>query len=429
MKSDLPHSHFDRVDVKHVPTSHRLADGLDTKISEVSTSLQGSVRPIVEDLIGTSHRPVTLARRLGIDKTLTGRIMRSVRASDPFEILHNAPAPYGLRIFLKAAAEAGVDEILREKAEESIADFEALIDAFPEGRSALEAAISDYIPEVRKRNERTAKQSVYKSMSYLLGYQAEASLLTTVISPSSRGDMVDTTHIDAMIGLRRLRGESPVNLFGIRRHDMLPDASNWIETLDGERGVEDARRYLLEKYCGKPIPNLRVRDGSNVLYSVLDAESLPINEPVTLVNGWTIRNASLRYADDEHTHEWHSSLLRIPTRVRVQDYFIHKDVWPGTPEFVPGMPGLDISTVRTAQSGPQHDRIDMDMPVQSLGMGIGLPELRQTSSPWYQEMLGRVFTAGGMVPEDFRAYRCEIVYPVPFVRMMAWFQLAEKPTS
>ncbi|RNC82828.1 MAG: hypothetical protein ED559_13980 [Phycisphaera sp.] len=413
--------------MKSVTSGHRLADGLDTKIAEVSTSLQSSVRPIVEDLIGTSHRPVTLARRLGIDKTLTGRIMRSVRANDPFEILHNAPAPHGLRIFLKAAADAGVDEDLREKAESSIADFESLIDAFPEGRSALEAAISDYIPEVRKRNERTAKQSVYKSMSYLLGYQAEASLLTTVISPSERSDMVDTTHVDSMIGLRRLRGESPVNLFGIRRHCMLPDATNWIETLGGDRGIDDAHQFLLENYCGKPIPSLRVHDSANVRYSVLDAESLPINEPVTLVNGWTIRNASLRYADDEHTHEWHSSLLRIPTRTRVQDYFVHQDVWPGPPDFVPGMPGLDISTVRTPQSGPQHDRIDMDMPVEHLGLGVHQPGIRHSTAPWYQEMLGHVFESRKLNPNEYRAYRCEIVYPVPFVRMMVWFNLAQKP--
>ncbi|GAB5497423.1 MAG: hypothetical protein Phyf2KO_25030 [Phycisphaerales bacterium] len=387
------------------------------------------MRPIVEDLIGNSHRPVALARRLGIDKTLTGRIMRSVRADDPFEIIHNAPAPFGLRIFLNAAADAGVDEDLRARAEASIADFEMLIDAFPEGRAALEAAISDYIPEVRKRNERTAKQAVYKSMSYLLGYQADASLLTTVISPSEHGDMVDTTHVDAMVGLRRLRGESPVNLFGIRRHDMMPDAPNWMETLEGERGVEDARRYLLEDYCDNPIPSLRVQDGGNVMYSVLDAESLPINEPVTLVNGWTIRNASLRYADEAHTHEWHSSLLRIPTRVRVQDYFIHKDVWPGTPEFEPGMPGLDISTVRSARSGPQHDKIDMDMPVQNLGHGIELSELRHTSAPWYRDMLAKAFGSSGMNPNDFRVYRCEIVYPVPFVRVMVWFELSTKPTA
>ncbi|MFI4894366.1 MAG: hypothetical protein ACIAQ0_13190 [Phycisphaerales bacterium JB058] len=409
-------------------SNQRLARDLDQQISEVSDSLRGSMLPIVEVLIGSSsHRPIALARRLKIDKTLTGRILRSVKANDPFEVIHNAPAPHGLRIFLQAAEKAGVNPDLRARAEQSISDFESLIHTFPEGRAALEAAISDHIPEIRRQNERAAKQAVYKSMSYLLGYQGEASLLTTVISPSVCGKLVDTRHIDTIVGLRRLRGETPVNLFGIRRHDTMAGMPNWMETLDGERGVEDAGRYLLKEYCDQPIPRLSVRDGGNVLHSVLDAESLPINQPVTVVNGWTIRNASLRYRDEKHTHEWHSSLLRIPMRVRIQDYFIHKDVWPGVPEFVPRMPGLQLDSVRNPVPGQQHDAIDMDIPVQSVGMGILRPELRHSSVPKYQELLRQIFDVAGLDARDYRVYRSEVVYPVPFVRITAWFELPDAP--
>ena len=102
-------------------SNQRLARDLDRQISEVSDSLRESMLPIVEALIGaSSHRPIALARRLQIDKTLTGRILRSVKANDPFEVIHNAPAPHGLRIFLQAAERAGVDSELRAREEESI---------------------------------------------------------------------------------------------------------------------------------------------------------------------------------------------------------------------------------------------------------------------------------------------------------------------
>ena len=101
-------------------SNQRLARDLDQQISEVSDSLRGSMLPIVEVLIGSSsHRPIALARRLKIDKTLTGRILRSVKANDPFEVIHNAPAPHGLRIFLQAAEKAGVNPDLRARAEQS----------------------------------------------------------------------------------------------------------------------------------------------------------------------------------------------------------------------------------------------------------------------------------------------------------------------
>ena len=102
-------SYYGQSSVSTIDPGQRLAQDLDNQIEAVSTALRSSVLPIVEDLVGHSHRPAVLARRLGIDKTLTGRIMRSVKAKDPFEIVHNAPAPYGLRIFLNAAAQAGVD--------------------------------------------------------------------------------------------------------------------------------------------------------------------------------------------------------------------------------------------------------------------------------------------------------------------------------
>lgn len=412
-----------------IATGQRLAEDLDNQIAAVSTSLRSSVLPIVEDLVGPSHRPVVLARRLGIDKSLTGRIMRSVKASDPFEVIHNAPAPYGLRIFLNAAAEAGVNEELRKRAEASIADFETLIHAFPEGRAALDAAISDYIPEVRRRNERAAKQAVYKSMSYLLGYQAEASFHAAVLSPGADESMVDSTHVGGLIELRRLRGDAPVNLFGVRRYDMQPGIPSWMETLDGQKGVENASRYLIEDYCDQPIPNLSVRDGGNVLYSVLDAESLPINSPVTLVNGWTTRNSSLRYRSPERSHEWHTSFVRIPARIRIQDYFIHEDLWPGAPEMRSRMHGLAPDSVRADSPGRQPDELDISTPVLPLGSGIELAELRHNATPRYHQMLRSVFHTTGQDPARFRTYRCLIVYPVPFVSLTAWFRLPDAPAS
>lgn len=409
--------------------SHRLAGSLDTQIEAVSSALRGSVLPIVEDLVGTTQRPIALARRLGIDKSLTGRIMRSVKATDPFEVIHNAPAPYGLRIFLSAAAQAGVSEELRRRAEASVSDFETLIHTFPEGRAALDAAISDHIPEVRKRNERAARQAVYKSMSYLIGYQAEASFQTTVLTPTADGRMVDSMHVGGLVGLRRLRGDAPVNLFGVRRYDTLAGAPNWMETLSGERGTVEAKRYLMEEFCDRPIPTLSVRESGSVVYSVLDAASLPINAPITLVNGWTMRNASLRYRSPERSLEWHTAIVRIPSRVRIHDYFIHEDIWPGMPEMRSRMHGLAPDVARTDLAGRQHDELDISTPIEALGTGIEVSGLRHGAVPRYRQMLRHVFGVAGLDPARYRAYRCLVVYPVPFVSITAWFALPEAPAG
>lgn len=414
----------------HVPVlaDHRLDEAIDERISEVSTALQQAVNPILDKLVGQSQRAATLARSLGIDKSLSARILRSMKASDPFVVIHQAPAPHGLRIFLDAAAKAGIGKELHSKAEASIARFESLIETFPDGRASLEAAISDHIPEVRSRNERAAKQAVYKSMSYLLGYQSEASFQAAVLSPNEDGITVDSMHLSGQCRLRRLRGQAPMNLFGIRSYQTRPGAENWIETIDGQRGVDEANKYLLLDSCSTPLPDLTIRREGDLLHTSLSAASMPLNTPVTIVNGWVNRRASLRYRSESRAHEWHAALLRIPTRLHVQDYFIHKDVFPGvTPEIQPRMHGLVVDRVRRTGNERQMDEIDLLTPVESLGMGIESPYLRNPGMPRYRELLKQVFERARLDPGEFRAYRCSIVYPIPFVSHTAWFELPPAP--
>lgn len=421
--------HDGRSEMIQAPEASRLDGSLDRRIEDVARSLREELGPVVSELVGSNLRPIVLARRLGIDKTLTGRLLRSLSSGDAYEVVHNAPAPHGLRIFLSASIDAGVSRELCERAGRAVAGFESLIDDFPEGRAALEAAISDHIPEVRQRNERDAKQAVYKSMAYLLGYQSDASVQSTVLTPSADGKMVDSLHIGGGVNLRRLRGRAPINIFGVRQYEMQPGSPTWIETLDGRRGEQDVTKYLLLEDSDSPLPKMSIQSSSTVLHIALDAESMPLNVPVTLYNGWISRSSSLRYSDGTRTHEWHAALVRIPTRLRVQDYFIHRDIWPGTPEMQPRMHGLTVDSVRSPQRGLQHDAIDMSAAVTPLGEGIEMPELRMQAVPNYQRMLRRVFGAAGLDASQYRAYRCAIVYPVPFVSLTAWFKLPAAPPA
>ncbi|MDX9911248.1 MAG: hypothetical protein RBS39_05405 [Phycisphaerales bacterium] len=407
----------------------RLSAPLDREIEEVSSSLRDAVLPIVEHLVGPSQRPAGLARRLNIDKSLTGRILRSIKSGDPFEVIHNAPAPTGLRIFIDAAAQAGVDQSLRDRAEASIRRFESLIEAFPAGRAALEAAISDHIPEVRSANERAAKQAAFKSMSYLLGYQAEASFHSCILTPSADGMAVDSTHIAGLRGLCRLRGRSPINIFGIRRTGADAPTTSWMETLDGERDSRDAAHYLMPDFCDKPVPDLSVIVDGVLTQTVLDATSLPVNTPTNLVNAWIGRRAMDRYRSDQRQFVRHVGLLRIPCRYRVQDYFVHEDVLPGTPSIRPRIHGLSGDSVDRPEREQDIDEIDLSVPTESLGMGLDMPELRSPASPRYRAIMRSVFERSNLRPEQFRVYRASMVYPVPFVSLIAWFKLPERPAG
>ena len=65
----------------------------------------------------------------------------------------------------------------------------------------------------------------------------------------------------------------------------------------------------------------------------------------------------------------------------------------------------------------------------SMGSGLSPAVARNAAVPGYEGLLRQVFDRSGHSISDFRVYRCEVVYPVPFVSLTAWFELPEAPSS
>lgn len=399
---------------------------LDLRSREVAEALRAVLAPIVQEAAGPGARPATLARSLEIDRTLAARILRAVRSRDSLLVLQEIPSPHGLRIFLDAARQAGMSESLCDTAGETVRQFEHLIHEFPGGRSALDAAVAAWAPEMRERTEKSAKQAVFKSMSCLLGYHAETTASTVIIQPSASGERCDAISIMAKEGLRRIRSSMPITVCGrsFMQQDVADAQAPYVETIDGTR-PHASEACLLEEFCSRPIPSLRVLEQQKLFLYTLDESDPPVNVPVTIASAMIMRNAYARGRTAENHYEWEEVVPRIPTRLLVMDILLRDDVYPGVaPEPRSRLYGLAKRPVKPDEDAFKLDQLDLTLPSEFLGNGRF--DLRLEEFPRYAEMVDSLFERTGWERRRFRAFRCRVQYPVPLVAITHWFRLGQE---
>lgn len=399
-------------------------EDLMARAAEVAEELRSTFTPIVVECAGAGRRPAVLARTLRIDRTLAARVLRSIRADDSVQSLHEIPAPGGLRIFLDAAAAAGVDGDQTARAAKSVRRFEQLINEFPGGRAALDAALGGFDEGVRQRGSRAAAQAIHRSMTSLLGYQAEVMLTTVLLQPSESGDCLDAVYLLGKLGVRRLRASSPITVFGWRGEQM--PHSRRVETLDGRMEPENGNAYLLTDYCTRPTPAVSLFQSDSLYLYTLAENVPPLNTPVNLVSTHVVRNNGRRYASDSATYHWETHTPRFPCKVLLADVLVRDDVFPGrTPVLTTRLHSIASGAARPDAPAFQLDNVDLAPPLTTLSPGLANAASRDV--PSYRSMLEEVFGRLGWDSSRFRGYRCRIQYPVPLVSVTFWFDLPPAP--
>ncbi len=402
--------------------------GLDARSRSIAVGLRDSLEPIVRKVVGGGGRPAALSRGLEIDRTLAARVLRAIRADDTVQVLQEIPAPNGLRIFLEAAARVGVDARLRARAIEHVQMFEQLIDEFPGGRSALDAALAEWDPSMRQRTERAAKQAMHKSMSCLLGYQVDTMLLTIVIQPSASGNSLDKLFVMGKYNIRRLRASAPITVFG--RQDNPRDVARLdlprVENLRGDVAPREASAYLLPEFCSPDMPNLDLFAGDGVFLYTLPQSMPGVNVPVTYVSAQMVRNSNHRYRAGNTEHNFDTQVPRMPAKTMLVDVFVRDDVFDGSdPTVTTTLHGLASGLERPDSPRYQLDRVDLSVPIEPLGMGLHRVATRDV--PRYPELVQTAFDGTGWDAGRFRGYRCRLQYPVPMVAVTYWFDLPHAP--
>ncbi len=394
--------------------------GMMDRVRPVLDEIRESLRPVLRESGGPAPRASALARDLAIDKTLSARILRALRPPDITSVIYEVPSPEGLRIFLAAAERVGLSEHTKERAVRAVRDFERLIGEFPGGRSGLNAAFAGLSQATRDHTERAAKQSIFKSMSMLLGFCCDVSLATFVIRRNAQNpDFSDTAYILGKFNVQRLRPSHAITMFG---RTLLAATANDPEattgrTLDG-RITADITDYLLPDYCSRPLPQMDIVNTTTAVLNVLPEGVPAVNESVSLVSAQLVNRCS-HLASGARYPCFEGFTPRMPSKILLMDALVEDGLFDGPPILGTTLHSLNGVPVAPGNPAFNLDEVSLQAPVQNLSKGlhqIATPEI-----PDYSAMIGDVFRSLGWDRSRFVGYRTVVRYPVPVVNLSYWF--------
>ena len=414
--------------VDELPRSTATEPGaLAERVRTVARSVQSALRNVLEAIDDCPDRPVALARTLRVDKNLAGKVLAAaIREREPLMVAQRLPAPHGLRKFLAACARHNVPPELTARAEEAVQEFDRLIVQDAGDRDALDAMITGWMPHLREAGERAKKRSLFKSFSYLLGYQVETKLTTAIIQPSENdGDACDAALVYGCYGLQRLRPGSPV-VVALSGTVHCPEApfehASSFETLAGD---QVPGHYVLEQFSTSPLPLLTVRKEGERIRHVLPEGVLGPNGSASLVFVNIMPGTLARHRRSDWREEGIVAVQWMPCKALIHDVFVRDDIWPES------HPRLTTSMLRPGDSTPPGqsaeimDQLQSSETIQFLGKGT--TAIRANEIENYVEMMNHVFDKLGWVAERFRVYRLHVQYPIPYMCYAVWFDLPPKP--
>lgn len=394
------------------------------------SALRAALEALVLEIVGATPRPGRLISETGLDKSLAGRIIRTARSPNPLAVLLHTPAASGLGMFMDAAKRTTGSATSLERLQRAIGEYEQLLARFPSGRTGLEAAISGWMPETREQGERAARQSVFNAMSYLFGHQSDATLGMTILVPNVDGRTLDVTMVNGQFGLRRLREGEAMTVFGMRYYPLAQAGAGTPNPTTVEGQSIEIESCVMEEFCTPTPPALRlVKNGDQRMF-VLPAGEPELNHPMTVVSAYKQTAAWQRYATAARSEEWQTIMTRRPTRVLINDTFIHADVFPDVePVITTHMAGLSPLPARELGSGYALDEIQLSLEAGWVG-AKGKCDLRNLGTgdvPRHPEIAEAVFARLGQDPAKFRVHRLRIAYPVPSIAATRWFKLPQPP--
>lgn len=387
------------------------------RIEEVGSALRESMTALAA-AAGSTGSPSPLIRRLGIDKSLAGRLLRALRAETQDELVHWTPSPQGLRIVLQHAAASGIDPEIVKRAESAVALFQDLIDSVDGGRAVLDGFIAGRQAEVLRRREETSKQAVYRAMSFLLGYSCDISVSAQIVGPSEDGRSLDLIELHHRQGLRRVRANRPLLLHSFRFPDIRPDGPS-IVTLDGKLAAEDPLGLFLRRFSDPATTPLEIVEDGPATIFVLPEGDPTETAPLQVTTGFRVVRGHVLPSADGIRYLGRAYLLVYPCRQLIRDMFFAESIFGSeVPKIVTEIPPVGDPGVRNKGRMAEIVSLDLDTPLRQLRRDLS--DVRIENAPRYEEIIRFGFERSGWNPAGFKGYRCSVSYPTPFLMTKLW---------
>ena len=293
--------------------------------------LRGALAAVVAAIppAGSLANAAGLQRALKIDRKLSWKVFKVIRAGEPLSAGPHVPGPANLADFLRAAAKHGVPSDLIAAAASAGEDFQRVVEAHAGDRTTFDSMIDGLTEPESDQINLQHKRSAFRANRHIWGVQAQTHLYSVIVQPSH--DDPERVSIAVIQGYRDLQRLRPGGSLVIGRVSLTDDQGKVFEVnrrpLDP--GVSTSSGIaLIRDFCSQPVPELRtVKTPTGIVYCELKSNGLGKRSAVTLVHGYSMCPTLPRRRAPGNEMFGTTVRVQFPCEVLVSDLLVRRDTW------------------------------------------------------------------------------------------------------
>ena len=368
--------------------------------------------------------PQDIARRFGVNKTLTWNISKVVSSTDPLATLPNVPGSAALRSLLVAMQQDGAAAEAADRVQRAASTLEQVVEMHVGDRGTLELII-DGMGRNRGDHLEVSRKLAFRGNSGLWGVQSKTRLMTVFLAPNvDAPDMMDIAIARGYIGFRRLRSDVRWPIFQLRGwgEEGGPMTSPWQpleEWDDRPNGLPLMRRF--STVDASAIEEVRTTRGIDY---VLAPGPIGNSGAVDCFVSDCERAAVGKYRTDVDTTGEFGATISAPTERLIFDLLAEESLdFALTPE-VRAFSGIFME--RSEDTTPA-DLVPIPVPQNVTALPGRPPVVANPNVPRYSEIVSFVQQRMRWKPEQFRGCRFELTYPPMGSTVLLRFKLPSRP--
>ncbi len=375
-------------------------------------TLKNSTIAVVSSLPRGPRTGTEISKVLGLDKTLTWKIVKFIDGKDIYLSAKYIPGASSYRSFLKSAKKNGASKESTEVADKAYKDFLQFIDVYTGDRATLDLMLLGESDTGRQKAMFEQKKTCFRAQRFINGASAAVSFLATIVPEPS-----DITTVYAIRGYSNLLRYRPnaIPLYDLPRitesDSTLSDNSLQLSPLiEGSVPAGGGIPYYA-KYCTCKMPHSL--DTSLLIDTIMPESEDESYKSINLVTAQRVRTKGLleeRKKKGEKAYQIHLSYgISFPTKIAYMDVFVHKNLALDLPKCRIYNDISDCNSKNHNRERIDAERFRYDEDVSSIGQGVFCSQIREI--PWYTKMLSDTFQYLGMDQDEFDMYRVHVEYP------------------
>jgi hypothetical protein len=370
-----------------------------------------------------------LQRESGAGRTICWQVFRIASAENLVAEARHAPTPSSLKRLLGAASVAGVSEATVRKVVEAAEAFHAFSKRNADDRTAFDSmlvgAASDGANDTILLSQRRA---AYRSMSHIWGVQTDLHYYGSILRRSAHGaqfvgdqfggDGFDRMEFNVQRGIRRLRPDAEVLLFGYQPN---PNKVPGVQQVEGAIDAQAALIYgmpVLPQFSTSPLPEIQKFNvgADTIRYKTVSREIGPRGNLDYALGRFNREQPYMVDVDGRRLFHMTFAYRLKPVAMAIHELIVHR---PSFPEIRPEMMVFQYEKQPISQ---EEVRQSVQFPVEEKLKYAGRADAAElVEVPQYAELLRYGADHVGWDLSEFDVYRVRMPYPIMFSAVRIFF--------